>query len=178
MRAEAEAAINEQTNMAAEQLADIVTATRDAYVMHSMDEEMNKILSEIDSPYTLEYIVESQYLKNALYYLISGNELFADVGFVRRGGSVITYNSLSNQDKLVLRQTTETYPLGTDYVLSQVYDNKSLFNGQQRFLVVREMFQNTQRESIGFMAFFIDVGGIRQSLEESVRPMEQAAAFC
>lgn len=174
MRAEAEAAINEQTNMAAEQFADIVTATRDAYVMHSMDEEMNKILSEIDSPYTLEYIVESQYLKNALYYLISGNELFADVGFVRRGGSVITYNSLSNQDKLVLRQTTETYPLGTDYVLSQVYDNKSLLNSQQRFLVVREMFQNTQRESIGFMAFFIDVDGIRQSLEEHVRHMEQA----
>lgn len=173
-RTETEIAVKEQVGQAADQLADVVTDTRDAYVMHSLDEEVNRILSEQDDPYTLKYIKESQYLRNALYYLLSGNSLFTDIGFVRQEGSIITYNSLTSQDKDVLRKAAEEYPLGTDYTISEVYDNRSLINEQQRVLVMREMFQNTQRESIGFMAFFIDVDGIRQSLEERVRHMEQA----
>lgn len=171
--AETENAVKEQVGQAAEQLAGVVTDTRNAYVMHSVDEEVNRILSENDDPYTLKYIVESQYLRNALYYLLAGDPLFADIGFVRREGSVVTYNSVTDQDREVLRKAVEEYPLGTDYTISQVYDNRSLISAQRRFLVVREMFQNTQRESIGYMAFFIDVDGISSSLEERVQRMDQ-----
>ena len=104
VQSEAELSVKEQVSLAANQLAATVTDTKDAYIMHSMDQKMNQILSAYDEPYTLEYIVELQYLKNAVYYFLSGNSLFADIGFVRREGSIITYNSLTNRDKEVLRQ--------------------------------------------------------------------------
>ena len=173
VQSEAELSVKEQVSLAANQLAATVTDTKDAYIMHSMDQKMNQILSAYDEPYTLEYIVESQYLKNAVYYFLSGNSLFADIGFVRREGSIITYNSLTNRDKEVLRQVVNQYPLGTDYMLSPVYDNQSLLGNQRRFLVVREMFQNTKRESIGFMAFFLDVNVLTQRLSQQIGKMEQ-----
>ena len=73
VQSEAELSVKEQVSLAANQLAATVTDTKDAYIMHSMDQKMNQILSAYDEPYTLEYIVESQYLKNAVYYFLSGN---------------------------------------------------------------------------------------------------------
>lgn len=75
VQSEAELSVKEQVSLAANQLAATVTDTKDAYIMHSMDQKMNQILSAYDEPYTLEYIVESQYLKNAVYYFLSGNSL-------------------------------------------------------------------------------------------------------
>ena len=145
----------------------------DTYPMHFLDAELNKALQELDDYNDSKYVDHAQYILKAIYYIIYGNHLISDVGFVLNNRQLLASTTMSDVDRAMVEKEISGYPSGKSYQVSEVYDNKSIIYDRQRILITKEIFKMDDRSKVGYMVYFIDFPALLDIMKKSQIPPEE-----
>lgn len=145
----------------------------DTYPMHFLDADLNKALQDLDDYNTPGYVENAQYILKAIYYIIYGNHLISDVGFVRSNQQLLASTTMSDMDREMVEEEIMRYPAGKSYQISPVYDNQSIIYDRQRILLTREIFKMDDRTRVGYMVYFIDFPALLEIMERTKLPPEE-----
>lgn len=139
----------------------------DTYALHFVDTELNEALQNIETYESPDYVENVQYVLKAIHYMVYGNHLISDVGFVRSNGQLLASTTLSDVDREMVKEEIARYPDRASFQISDVYDNRSIIYERKRVLLTREIYKMEDRTKVGHMVYFIDFPALLEIMEKT-----------
>ncbi|MFI3169137.1 MAG: histidine kinase [Faecalibacterium sp.] len=158
--------ITYQTTSIAQELNIKLQAATANYVFYALDDDFNELFEETKLPYTIDYITQTQYVKDKIEVVLTSDSFLSDIGFVVNEKNLITVNSVTEIDQEKILIAAKNNHSSADWYTSNIYLNQSLSKNQENFFLLKDIVGLSTKEVVAQMVLLFSFSKVEEIILE------------
>ncbi len=159
--------ITYQTTSIVQELNIKIQSATANYVFYALDDDFNEIFEETKLPYTIDYITQTQYVKDKIEVVLTSDSFLSDIGFVVNEKNLITVNSVTEIDQEKILAAAKNHHSSTDWYTSTIYLNQSLSKNQENFFLLKDIVGLSTKEVVAQMVLLFSFSKVEEIVLEN-----------